>query len=535
MAADPQKLKARLAALKGQRSSHENHWRECLDYAAPELSSGFNGQTPMTAGEIQQQKARLLDGTAGDSIQTSSDGFMGGLTPANSRWFGMSIGTETMGEQRWLDESADVIWENIHAANFDAEAYDSMMFLIGAGWFCLYIDEAKEGGGYYFENWPISQCYLAGDRAGGRVNTVYREFEMSADALVAEYGRDRVSDRVRQMIEGGQQDSLVQVLWAIEPRRDYMPGATVSNRLPFASCHIELATQHLLREGGYHECPVVCPRWRRIPGSVYAIGPMSNALADVKTVNEIKRWNFAGAETAIAPPLKAVDDGVLNPRNIKLGPRKVIVVNSMDSIEPLITGAKIELGQLIIADVQADIRRVLMADLFSKLLDDPRMTATQVHAIVGILRQRMGPRFGRLQSEYLQPLVERCYGLALRAGVLGRPPQSLLTRDYTVKYLSPLARAQQLEDVSAMQQHEADLVAEAQAVPTVLDTYDWDEAQRHKAKLRGVPLRMVPDARKVAEKRDERAKAQQQAQQQEVALAAQAKGAEAMTTQLMGA
>jgi hypothetical protein len=533
--ADPVKLKARLTALKGIRGVHENTWRECLDYCAPELSSGFNGQTPLTAGEIQNDKAKLLDSTAQDSLQTSADGFMGGLTPANSRWFGMSIGTETMGEQQWLDEGSTTIFENIHAANFDAEGYDALLYLIAAGWFVLYADEADEGG-YNFENWPIAQCYITATRKGGKIDTIYRECEVSANELVDEYGKEGVSETVAKMVESGRGDDRVVICWAIEPRKDYTPGATLAKRLPWASYKFEVNTNHLLSESGYHEFPCAVPRWRRLPGSHYAIGPMSNALADIKTVNEIKKWNFAAAETAIAPPMKAKDDGVLNPRAIKLGPRKVIVVNEMDSIEPLITGARIDLGQLVIADVQNDIRRALMADLFSKLLDDPRMTATQVHAIVGLLRQRMGPRFGRLQSEYLQPLVERCFGIALRAGVLGQPPPSLLNRNYTVKYLSPLARAQQIEDVSAMDRHEGAMLAEAQGgVPTVLDTYDWDEAQRHRAKLLGVPLRLVPDPKQVAAKREERAKARQQAQQQEVQMAAQAKGAEVMATNMAGA
>lgn len=535
MAADPQKLKARLDALKGHRQLHENTWRECFEYSLPELSSGFNGQQLLTAGEIQTQKARLLDGTAGDALDTLADGFMSGLTPANSQWFGLDIGDESHEERQWLDEAAKLIWEKIHASNFDAEAHDAIKNLGGAGWMCLYQDEAKEGGGYYFENWPISQCFLASSRQGGRVDTIYREFQMTASALADEYGHDKVSDQVRQMLNGDKADTLVDVLWAIEPRVDYLPGAAISTRLPFASCHMECSTRHILREGGYHEFPVMAPRWTRIPGSVYALGPMSRALPDTKSLQEAKRWEFAAAETVLAPPMVAEDDGVLNPRTVKIGPRKIIVANSIDSIKPLVTGARVDFGQIIVADLQAAVRRPLMADLFEKLLNDPSMTATQVHAIVSIIRQRMGPRFGRLQSEYLQTLVERSYGIALRAGALGEPPESMRDADYVVRYESPLARAQKLEEVTAMDRYEQGMLVEAQAVPTVLDVYDWDEAQRHKAKLLGVPLKLIPDAKKVAKTRADREQAAQAAQQQEVQMAGQMAGAEAMATNMAGA
>jgi hypothetical protein len=38
----------------------------------------------------------------------------------------------------------------------------------------------------------------------------------------------------------------------------------------------------------------------------------------------------------------AEDDGVLNPRTMKVGPRKVIVANSVDSMKPLDLGRRLQ-------------------------------------------------------------------------------------------------------------------------------------------------------------------------------------------------
>ena len=524
MAVDPQKAKGRLRALQAARQQHEQAWRECFDYSLPELGLGFSGQSFPTLGDIQQRKALLLDGTSADAMDILADGFAYGMTPSHSLWFALDIGEESHDERRWLDDAAQTGWEYIHASNFDAEAHDAYKNLGGAGWFVLYEDWEDDEGRLYFENWPIHQCFVASSRAGGRVDTIYREFTLTAAQCVAEFGEDKVSPNVLDMARNGKQDDPVPILWAIEPREAYTAGSKLSRQLPFASCKIELQTLHVITEGGYHEFPCMVPRWTRLPGSVYALGPMSRALADTKSLQEVKRWEFAAAETAIAPPMKAKDDGVLNPRTIKLGPRKVVVVNDMDSIEPLITGAKVEFGQLMVADLQAAIRRPLMADLFQKLLEDPRMTATQVNAIMQIIRQRIGPRFSRLQSEYLAPLVERTYGLLLRAGIFGAPPESMQDADYVVRYESPLAKAQKLDQVAAMDQYEVGLLNKAPVVPEVLDGYDWLEADRHKAKLLGVPLKLVRDAKVVAEIQAERAQAQQQQAQQQIALEAQGAG-----------
>jgi hypothetical protein len=326
------------------------------------------------------------------------------------------------------------------------------------------------------------------------------------------------------MVAGNKQDDPVQVLWAIEPRPGAVAGSKLSKNLPFASVTIELDTLHAIHEGGFSEFPCAVPRWMRLPGSCYATGPMSRALPDVRSLQEVRRWEFAAAETAIAPPMKVRDDGVLNPRTVKLGPRKLIVVNDMDSIEPLVTGARVDFGQVVAADLQAAVRRPLMADLFQQLLEDPRMTATQVNAILQVIRQRIGPRFSRLQSEYLAVIVERTYALLLRAGMLGQPPESMAGADYVVRYESPLAKAQKLDEVAAMDQYENGLLVKAQAVPTALDGYDWPEADRHRAKLLGVPLRLVLDAKAVAKKQQAREQAMQQQQQQQVALEAQGAG-----------
>jgi hypothetical protein len=176
---------------------------------------------------------------------------------------------------QWLDEAAMTCWQQIHASNFDAEAHDAYKILGIAGWFVLFEDWDENTSRLYFEQWPISQCYAASSRPGNRVDTLFREFSMSAGALV-EWAREKggtVSAQVLEMVAGNKQDEQVQLLWAIEPRSDFVPGSKVSTRLPFASVTIELQTMHTIKESGYHEFPCAVPRWMRLPNSVYAMGP----------------------------------------------------------------------------------------------------------------------------------------------------------------------------------------------------------------------------------------------------------------------
>lgn len=200
---------------------------------------------------------------------------------------------------------------------------------------------------------------------------------------------------------------------------------------------------------------------------------MSNALGSIRSVNDIKALELAGMDVAVSGMWIAEDDGVLNPRAVKLGPRKVIIANSTDSMKELKTSANFNVAFTAEDRLQASIRKAMLADQLQPQ-DGPAMTATEVHVRVQLIRQLLGPIYGRLQAEYLKPLIDRCFGIAYRAGVLGQAPESLQGKLFTVKYLSPLARAQRLEDVTAMDRFEASLIAEAQADPTVLDVYDFE-------------------------------------------------------------
>jgi hypothetical protein len=67
----------------------------------------------------------------------------------------------------------------------------------------------------------------------------------------------------------------------------------------FASFNVEVSGKHRVREG-YHEFPVCVPRWMKIPGGSYGIGPVYDALPDCKELNETKRMEKAAQDLAIS-------------------------------------------------------------------------------------------------------------------------------------------------------------------------------------------------------------------------------------------
>jgi hypothetical protein len=521
MATDPVKLCRRLDSLKSERQPHEAGWRECFDFSYPERGQGLNGNM-FTAHDIQQKQNRILDDTAADSARTVAANFVSSTTPANALWLGFDAGmavseeNEPDEEMRWLDNAARVIFENVQQSNFNAVSFDGAIDFVCAGWPVIYCDEEQDGG-YRFEQWPIGQCYIASSRVGGDIDTIFRELEMTIEQAVTEYGVDHVSHQTSEAYRQEKFSDRVKILHAIQPRALYMAGSRRATNLPFLSCHVEIDTKHVLKEGGYHEFPCFIPRLSLIPGTAYAKGLMAQALGSIRTLNDIKALELSALDIAVSGMYVAEDDGVLNPRTITLGPRKIIVVNSVDSIKPLASGSKFDVTFSAEDRLQAQIRKIMLTDQLQPQ-DGPAMTATEVHVRVQLIRQLLGPMTARYEND-LRRFVDRLFGLALRGGALGQPPRSLMERNFTAKFFSPLARAQRMEEIMAMDRMENTLLQEMQVDPTVVDIYDFEAGARIRHDFLGAPKKSLRSPEDVAKLRRAREGVQQQ--QQAAAMAQQ--------------
>lgn len=515
--------------MKTARSPLESSWRDCYKYTFPSRGTQFTQSLSSPATSAKAEQSEIYDSTAPDACKTLASALVSGLTPPNSKWYGLKVEGDDSDESeanRWLDDKTTLVHGFIHASNFDAPAYESMLDVVLSGWFALYIEQG-ETTPFHFEQWDMARCYVSSSRRGGPVDTIYYHFSLSAEQAENEYGADQLPDRIKKAIEANKPLTRFEFVQAIYPKRAEK-GKRLKKKdalLPFASCHVELTSKKVVRERGYHEFPVAVPRWLKVPNSHYAVGPFQDALPDTKTLNECKRLSLANADMAIAGMWGAVDDGVLNPKTIRIGARKIVYMAKKESFFPLSPGGNFNLGMLITADLQKSIRRIMNADMLETNTEGAAKTATEWHYRVNLIRQLLGPMYGRMQSEYLQPLVERCFGIALRAGWLGEPgslPDALRGKHFRLQYISPLARAQKQEDVAAIDRFEQDLLAKVKASPELGDNYDFDEAQRVKANLLGVPAKLLRSKDDVTKMREQRAK--QEAEMRQAEMNAQQNG-----------
>lgn len=517
-----QKVLQTYGQLSRDRTTLETMWKEAFEYSYPLRGQRFqnadNDSSSIATG-ASNDKAVLFDTTGKDACRLLASSVLSGLTPPNMQWFNLVVPNADDVEvpkdgKEWLEATSRIMFKAIHASNYDAEAYEHFLDVIVGGQAGLFVDFI-EGEGYKFEFWPLETLYVAEKVKRGRIDTVYRRIMMTGEQIEEKFGEKNLTESMKAQMDGNSsaEQKKHQIIHCIMPR---MKGKKQSKgkyakSMPWMSVWVHKESGQVLHESGYHEFPVVIPRWHKIPECDYAWGPFDDALPDVKTLNKIVELQLTHSEFAIAGMYAVKDDGVLNPNTVKIKPRGIIPVADVENIRPFGPSGDFGISNAEIERLQRSIRKVMMSDQLQPN-DGPTMTATEVHVRMQIVRQLLGPVYGRFNAEFLAPLIERCFGLGLRAGLFGEAPDSLGGRSFIPEYSSPLARAQKQEDVTAMDQFEMSLAQQASIVPQVLDLYDFDKAAVRRSDLVGVPTELLRSDKDVKRIRDDRAKAQQEAQ-----------------------
>lgn len=516
----------RFDGLKSARQQLEYLWEDAFDYTFPLRGTGFSndnsGDAVSNASDARSKKAVMFDSTAADSSRLLAASMISGLTPPNSQWFNLVVPPLPYGEELdyeariWLEKAAKKLHTMIHNSNYDSEGFEFFLDIIVGGMAGLFCELDEDTDEFIFEMWSLDDMYCAEMLNKQRIDTVYRILRYTPGQAVEKFGLDNLPEEIQNKFDQNPHDATTyEFIHCIQPRLKngkQITGGKRSKALPFESTYVCRKSGHIVKESGFHEFPVMVPRWSRIPKSVYAVGPVDTALPDIKTLNKVRQIVLTNGELQISGMYAAKEDGILNTKAIKIGPRQVIPMADTNNLKPLNTGGDVNFAQYLTHDLQANIRKVLLSDQLQPQDANPTMTATEINVRVQLIRRLLGPVYGRFSSEFLTGLIHRTFWLVYRAGLFGEAPESLTKYGFEPMYQSPLARAQKSEDADHMQQFEGSLASMSQAYPEVLDLYDADKAARYKAELLGVPIETIRTDRDVKKLRKDRQEQAQQAQ-----------------------
>ncbi len=501
-------LLARLSALEASRAPWLELWRELAGQIMPRKHPALNQPRPGMSGVGDEA---IFDSTPTHSLELLASALGGLLTNPASAWFDLCLPVSAQDDsapvRAFLAECRQRMLQvfNTEATGFQACVHELYLDLCLFGSAVLHV-EADEDAVVRFSARPLAEVCLAED-ARGVVDTVLRRYSLTARQLWQEWGQ-AVSPEALQLLENAP-DTPVELVSAVYPRARRNPNSPLATDFPYASVTLEAATRHVLEVSGYHEMPYMCPRWAKAPGEAYGRGPGLTALSDVRVLNAMSRTALMAAEKMSDPPLMVPDDGFLGPVHSGPGGLSYYRAGSQDRIEAL--PVRVDLGAIesMTERRRQSVRRIFLTDMLAP--ESANTTATEA-----LLRQQeklriLGPVLGRLQTEFLAPLIERVFNILLRAGELPPWPGELPQGGVRIDYSSPIAQAQRQADAQNLGQAVRYLAPLLQPGDPfhVLDNFQPDAMARHAADLFALPASYLRPQEEVDRLRQARQASQQ--------------------------
>ena len=522
----PVALLKRYDRLRSDRTNWDTMWEELATFLMP---GKIDFITTSTRGT--KRAAEVYDSTGIHALQILSASLHGSLTSPSTKWFGLRFREDELNEDKdakdWLEQCSKSMFQELGKCNFSTEVAECYQDLVGFGTSALQFDVKTKDA--QFDGFNFRACHLAevviAESEDGRIDTVFRKLKLTARQAYQKFGDD-AGEKTLKALEADP-DKVFEYVQAVFPRELKGEPAMVAppHQRPFACYFISVADKKICKESGYYELPFMVPRWAKTTGDIYGFGPGCVARADIKTLNSARKLAMKAWEKSIDPPLKAMQNGILG--KIDMRPSTVTYVRDMNNLEPIVNATNWNADQLMLGDVRGSVRRIFFSDQL-ELNEGPQMTATEVQVRYELMQRLLGPTLGRLQSEFLNPIVERAFYSMLRGNALPEMPDVLQSQgsDLDIEYVGPLARSQKMEEVTSIQRAVDGIMQLAQVNPEVLDIVNVDKAARTISDRLGAPADMLLGDEQVNELRQERQQ-QQQAQaemeqgQQELAGAQQ--------------
>lgn len=502
--ANPEYIIKRYTKAKAARSNWLDVWQECYEYSLP-LREGFFMEA---AGQSRMDK--IFDETAVVGVQEFASRLQNGIVPNYSTWFrlepGSDVPRETRGEiQNQLDEITEYVGEVIQHSNFSQEVHEAFLDL-AVGTANMLIEEGDELNPVKFQSVPLTNVIID-NGPFDQIDGVFRERSVKAKDVLTIWPKAKLTEDQKIKIANNP-DKEIPFIDAIY--RDWSDKKKECHYY----CVIDLESKTEIMSGefkGEGSRPWVNFRWSKAAGETYGRGPLMNALPAIKVTNLTMQLVLENAQMAIGGIWQAEDDGVINVDTIELVPG-TIVPRSPNSrgLEAIQSPAKFDVSQLIIQNMQENIKRALYNQDLGRT-DTTPMSATEVAARQSNLAEIIGSAFGRLQAEFVNPVIRRVIAILKKQGKIEIP--KIDGREVKIVAKSPLARAQRNQDVLQLTNF-IGLVTQTMGPEAAAQFIDPDETIRQLATWYEIPQKILIDetARAMAAKQQQAQMMQMQQQ-----------------------
>ncbi len=512
-------LLRRWRSLKGDRATWDSHWDDLARVMLPRRLGFVTSTTP---GEKRVDD--LYDGTAMQAARGLANAL--GTMMRDGQFFFLRGGEDadehTDEAKDWMADSELRIREALESprSRFRQATGEADLDMVVFGTAVLFEAEGRSLDHLLFQSVHLKDaCVFFNDE--GEAEGIFRSRSYPLREIGRLFKPASLSTQTQKMLRDAKDadlDKKIAFLHAVVPRADGRADAMLARNLPWAGMWIEVEAQHLVKSEGFHEFPFIVPRWDTSSGESYGRSPGMIALPDANTSQAIGETMLVAGQRAADPPLGAPADGAFHEINTFPGGISYYDVETAAQVRgnpffPIENGANMPLTR----DMQRDTRDQIWNAFFKNVLrlptDGPQMTATEINQRREEFIRETGSVFGRLESDYTAPMIERAFRIMLRAGAFLPIPESLQGSAIRFEYQSPLTKMRQQMESAAAQEWVQSQVQLSQAKPEALDLINADEFGRFTAEAAGIPHGIINGADAVAALRAERAEDKAEAKQ----------------------
>lgn len=519
----------RFESLSTELEVWKTNWQDIATYIQPRKAS----ITITTSVPDGSRAAQLFTSTAIRSNQILANGMVSMMTPVESPWFAFDAPARFQkfdSVKAWYAQATEGIRAKMASSNFYTEVHEMFLDRGGFGTAAMHVEQGKKAL-FNFTNLSIGSYAIAEDDEG-YVDSVIRVMEMTIRQAAQKFGADNLSVKTREKLKSDNpksKDEKITVLHAIYPRADgeYEAGKLGRENMPIASCYVEKGEKHLIEEGGYTEMPTFVTRYLKWgDGFTYGWCPSWFALPTARQLNFLEKMMDTLAEKAAFPPSIAPSsmEGVTT-LDVRANGVTYVEADEANILREWQTQGRYDVGKDRVTMKEEEIKAAYHVDLFQMFssYDGPQMTAYEASLKQNEKLIQFSPTNTRLTTEFFNPLLQRVWGIAIRAGILPPPPPEIIEQgldgvsyipEPNITYTSRIALAIKSLETEGFQRTMALITPYIEVRPDILDNINFDVAIPDTARNVGMPARFLTSD----EDRDAIRQARAQQRQQQMQL-----------------
>lgn len=434
-----QALLKRFNAANSRKSLWIDTLQQAYQYALPQREEFYENMR-----EGQKKNEEVYDSTAINGLQKYASRMQATLMPPWRKWAKLAPGQEIpepdkQAVMEGLEKATEVLFTAFNHSPLATQAHEAILEC-GVSTGALLFQEGDAEQPFDIVAVPLSQI-VPEEGPDGTIETVFREWDVPGRLIERKWPDAKVPESQAQSIKS-KPDAKVKMIEGTM----YNPETKKYDYKVMIKQGMEIIVE---REEDVS--PWIVFRTAVMPGEILGRGPVMQALPDILTANKVVEFTLRRAAIDIGGIYTHVSDGSINPYTIQLVPNSIIPVGSNNNENPTLrrleTGGGIDVSQIVLADLRANINDALFNDQLGPV-EGPTKSATEISIRQQDLVQTAGATFGRLQTELLEKLVKRGVYILQRLGKI--PDFNVDGKEVTLRYESPLARAQDADEIQSI-------------------------------------------------------------------------------------